>query len=136
VLTVLLASCTPAKKAAAVSPLTAVSGNAETLFPADAPVQRKAADTRHCSVEIALGIHHALGSGKGFPKNFLLLACYYALSVILFLSFGVLPDMGKHAVNPLDPAAQDLSILSAENTCSLSRQLVDRLAEEEAVKRV
>ncbi len=136
VLTVLLASRTPAKKAAAVSPLTAVSGNAETLFPADAPVQRKAADTRHCSVEIALGIHHALGSGKGFPKNFLLLAGSYALSVILFLSFSVLPDMGKHAVNPLDPAAPDLSILSAENTCSLSRQLADRLAEEEAVKRV
>ena len=65
-----------------------------------------------------------------------MLAGSYALSVILFLSFSVLPDMGKHAVNPLDPAAPDLSILSAENTCSLSRQLADRLAEEEAVKRV
>ena len=136
VLTVLLAARAPAKRAAAVSPLTAVSGNAGTLSPADAPIQRKAADTRHCSVEIALGIHHALGSGKGFPKNFLLLAGSYALSVILFLSFSVLPDMGKHAVNPLDPAAPDLSIISAENTCSLSRQLADRLAEEEAVKRV
>ena len=58
------------------------------------------------------------------------------MSVILFLSFSVLPDMGKHAVNPLDPAAPDLSILSADNTCSLPRQLSDRLAEEEAVKRV
>ena len=30
----------------------------------------------------------------------------------------------------------EFSIISAENTCSLSRQLADRLAEEEAVKRV
>lgn len=140
VLTVLLASRAPAKKAAAVSPLTAVSGNAGTFSPADSLVQRKAADTKHFSVEIALGIHHALGGGKGFPKSFqkgfLLLAGSYALSVILFLSFSVLPDMGKHAVNPLDPAAPDLSIISAENTCSLTRQLAERLAEEEAVKRV
>ena len=140
VLTVLLASRAPAKKAAAVSPLAAVSGNAGTLSPADIPVRRKAADTKHFSVEIALGIHHALGGGKGFPKSFqkgfLLLAGSYALSVILFLSFSVLPDMGKHAVNPLDPAAPDLSIVSADNTCSLSRQLAERLAEEEAVKRV
>ena len=140
VLTVLLASRAPAKKAAAVSPLTAVSGNAGTFSPADSLVQRKAADTKHFSVEIALGIHHALGGGKGFPKSFqkgfLLLAGSYALSVILFLSFSVLPDMGKHAVNPLDPAAPDLSIISADNTCSLSRQLAERLAEEEAVKRV
>ena len=140
VLTVLLASRAPAKKAAAVSPLTAVSGNAGTFSPADSLVQRKAADTKHFSVEIALGIHHALGGGKGFPKSFqkgfLLLAGSYALSVILFLSFSVLPDMGKHAVNPLDPAAPDLSIVSADNTCSLSRQLAERLAEEEAVKRV
>ena len=140
VLTVLLASRTPAKRAAAVSPLTAVSGNAGTPFPADTPGRRKAADTRHFSVEIALGIHHALGGGKGFPKSFqkgfFLLAGSYALSVILFLAFSVLPDMGKHAVNPLDPAAPDLSVISADNTCSLSRRLSERLAEEEAVKRV
>lgn len=140
VLTVLLASRTPAKRAAAVSPLTAVSGNAGTPSPADTPGRRKAADTRHFSVEIALGIHHALGGGKGFPKSFqkgfFLLAGSYALSVILFLAFSVLPDMGKHAVNPLDPAAPDLSVISTDNTCSLSRRLSERLAEEEAVKRV
>ncbi len=140
VLTVLLASRTPAKRAAAVSPLTAVSGNEGTPFPADTPGRRKAADTRHFSVEIALGIYHALGGGKGFPKSFqkgfFLLAGSYALSVILFLTFSVLPDMGKHAVNPLDPAAPDLSVISADNTCSLSRRLSERLAEEEAVKRV
>lgn len=154
VLTVLLASRTPAKRAASVSPLTAVSGNAGTLFPADTPGRKKdapgrrrlmpgkrrAADTRHFSVEIALGIHHALGGGKGFPKSFrkgfLLLAGSYALSVILFLAFSVLPDMGKHAVNPLDPAAPDFSVISADNTCSLPRRLAERLAQEKAVERV
>ena len=157
VLTVLLAPRTPAKRAVSVSPLTAVSGNAGIFLGADTPGrekaapgkrrlmpgkmravpgQGKAADTRHFSVEIALGIHHALGGGKGFQKGFLLLAGSYALSVILFLAFSVLPDMGRHAVNPLDPAAPDFSVMSADNTCSLPRRLADRLAQEKAVKRV
>ena len=136
VLTVLLASRTPAKKAAAVSPVTAVSGNADAVFRNGAPVWKKSADTRRLGVETALGVRHALGGGKGVSKNFFLLAGSYALSVILFLSFSVLPDMGKHAVNPLDPAAPDVSLISADNTCSLSRSLAQRPAQEPAVKRV
>ena len=58
-LTVLAATRTPAKKASGVSPLTAVSGNADTVFAA-----KRAADTRLFHVETALGIHHASGSKK------------------------------------------------------------------------
>ena len=53
-LTVLLAARSPAKKAAKVSPLAAVSGNASEAQPV-----RKAAGTKWFKVDTALGIHHA-----------------------------------------------------------------------------
>lgn len=59
IVTVLLAARAPAKQAAKVSPLTAVSGNGGTTYAA-----RKAANTRLFHVETALGIHHASGSRK------------------------------------------------------------------------
>ena len=138
VFTVLLASGTPAKRAAAVSPLAAVSGNGGTVYAAGAHVAHaksasgKRANTGLFGVETALGVHHALGS----RKNFFLLAGSYALSILLFLAFSVLPDLGKCAVNPLDASAPDLSIASADDDRSLPRRLAERLSEDEAVKRV
>lgn len=60
-LTVLLAAYSPAKKAAKVSPLAAVSGNANTLKPA-----RNAANTKLFKIDTALGIHHAKASRKTY----------------------------------------------------------------------
>ncbi len=53
-LTVLLAARSPAKRASKVSPLAAVSGNANALQPV-----RKAANTKWLKVDASLGIHHA-----------------------------------------------------------------------------
>lgn len=58
-ITVLLAVRTPARRAAGVSPLTAVSGNAGTVQAA-----KRAANTRIFRVDAALGIHHAIGSKR------------------------------------------------------------------------
>lgn len=127
VVTVLLAAGSPAKKAAGVSPLAAVSGNAFGKRQI-----KKAANTRLCRIETALGIHHALGS----RKNFLLMSCSFAFSIILFLTFSVAVDFMNHAVSPLKPYAPDISIISPDNSCSVDRALAEKIMGIDGVKRV
>ncbi|WP_332108560.1 MULTISPECIES: ABC transporter permease [Anaerovoracaceae] len=127
ILTVLLAAQSPAKKAAKVSPLTAVSGNAYTPQPAS-----KAANTRWLKVDTALGVHHA----KASKKNFALMAGSFALSIILFLAFSATMDFMDHAIKPLKPYTPDLSIISADNTRSLNSRLTDCLEDDAAVEKV
>ena len=126
-LTVLLAAPTPAKRAARVSPLEAVSGGAGGFQPA-----RHAANTRRLRVETALGIHHACAS----RKNLLLMAGSFALSVVLFLSFSVTVDFMRHALTTLRPWTADLSIISPEKACSLGRGLAPQIEAMPAVKAV
>ena len=126
VITVWLAAGSPAKKAASVSPLMAVSGNASQRRQI-----KKAANTHFYRIETALGVHHALGS----RKNFILMSCSFAFSIILFLTFSVAVDFMKHAVNPLKPSAPDVSIVSSDNTCSIDRGLTNELMAMDGVKR-
>lgn len=127
VLTVLLAARTPAKRAARVSPLAAVSGNAGDMRPV-----RKAASTKFFKVDTALGIHHA----KASRKNLILMAGSFALSIILFLSFYVTVDFMGHAIRPMQPWTPDLSVISPDLTCSVDRDLVESLKDNPAVRRV
>lgn len=127
VITVFLAAGGPAKKAASVSPLTAVSGNASAKRQI-----KKAANTYIYRVETALGFHHALGS----RRNFILMSCSFAFSIILFLSFSVAVDFMRHAINPLKPYAPDISIISPDNSCSIDKALTEELAGVDGVKRV
>ncbi len=126
-LTVLLASRTPARKASAVSPLTAVSGNADTVFAA-----KRAAHTRWMHVETALGLHHAAGS----RKNLILLTSSFAFSIVLFLGFGIGVDFMKHAIVSLRPDTPDVSIVSSENTGAIPDSLIARLKENPEIERV
>ncbi|HIR28526.1 MAG TPA: FtsX-like permease family protein [Candidatus Choladousia intestinigallinarum] len=126
-LTVFLAARSPAKRAACVSPLTAVSGNASGLLPV-----KKAASTRFFPVEYALGIHHA----KASRKNYVLMTLSFALSIILFLCFSVSITFLKHTFTPLQPWTADLSIISPDQSCSVERQLSQELQEDPAVKTV
>ncbi len=125
--TVLLAARTPARRASKVSPVTAVSGNADL-----APGGRKAANTSLCRVETALGIHHATSK----KKNFLLMTCSFALSIILFLAFSVSTDFMRHAIKPLQPYTPDLSIASPDNSLSIDQSLPGKIAGQSGVKRV
>lgn len=126
VLTVLLASRAPAKRASKASPLAAVTGNADD----HAPVCR-AANTSLYKVDTALGIHHA-GASR---KNFLLVVGSFALSIILFLSFSTTIDFMRHAITALSPWSPDLSIISPDNTCSIDCSLLPALQDHPAVKR-
>lgn len=126
-MTVLMASRTPARKASEVSPLTAVSGNADTVFEA-----KRAAHTRRMHVETALGLHHAAGS----RKNLLLLTSSFAFGIILFLGFSIGVDFMQHAITSLRPYTPDVSIVSPDNACSIPDSLYVQLQENPHIKRV
>lgn len=126
ILTVLLAARSPAKKASKVSPLAAVSGNANDLRPV-----RKAANTAFLKIDTALGIYHA----KSSKKNYSLMVGSFSLSIILFLSFSVTVDFMNHVLTPLKPWTPDISIVSPDNSSSVSSTLLGKLQENPVVKR-
>lgn len=127
IVTVMIAAHSPAKNASKVSPLTAVSGNAGTTH-----AVKKAANTRHLHVETSMGIHHASGS----KKNFVLMTCSFAFSIILFLSFSPAIDFMNHAVRPLQPSAADLTVSSGDGAGSLPKDLAASIEQIGSVQRV
>ncbi len=120
-LTVLLAARIPAK----VSPLSAVSGNANDTQPV-----KKAANTGLFKVDAALGIHHA----KSSRKNFILMVGSFGLSIVLFLAFSVTIEFINHTLRPLHPWTPDISIVSPDNACSVNRAYLDELKNNAAVQ--
>ena len=127
IVTVLLSSRAPARKASRVSPLQAVSGNASAEMPV-----KKAANTRFFKVETAMGIHHA----KASRKNLILMSGSFALSIVLFLSFSTTLDFMHHAIVPMRPYTPDLYIQSADGTCAIPKDLAGQIVEMDGVKRV
>lgn len=124
-LTVLLAARSPAKRASNVSPLTAVSGNAE-----ETASFRKAANTKVFKIETALGIHHA----KAKKRNYILMTGAFAVCITLFLTFSTLVDFMRNAFLP-PVYTPELSIASETNTCSISDKLLEQIKQSNAVKR-
>lgn len=127
ILTVLLAAKSPAKRAAGVSPLTAVSGNVNR-----GQGMKKAADTRFFKIDIALGIHHAWGS----RKNLFLVSGSFGFSIILFLCFSTAIDFMHHAINPLRPSAPDIYFYTKDSSNSIPKELAEELSDYSGVKYV
>ena len=124
-LTVLLAVRSPAKRAAKVSPLMAVSGNAGQMASF-----RKSANTKAFKIEIAMGIHHA----KSKKRNFVLMTGAFAVCITLFLTFSTLIDFMKNAFVPPE-YTPELSIASETNTCSIDNKLLEQIKQNNFVKR-
>ena len=116
--TVLLAAQSPAKRAAKVSPMSAVSGNSENTSSV-----RHAAKTGFGKIDCALGIHHAAAS----KKSWCLMTASFALTIILFLSFSVVLDMARLLVPSLSVISADLALASYSNEMILDRDLVDQI---------
>lgn len=118
VISVLLAAHSPAKRAASVSPVAAVSGNAET-----GKAVSHAADTRILKVEHALGVHHAAAA----KKNLVLMSLSFAFTVALFLVFSA----GLNLFNRFMPSENDLSpeisIAAADSANSLDRGMKEEM---------
>jgi ABC-type antimicrobial peptide transport system permease subunit len=123
VITVLIAASSPAKRAAKVSPVTAVSGNSENA--------NHALHTRFFKIETALGIHHA-GSNK---KNLILMTGSFALSIILFLSFSVVIEF-VGCIMPQSSNDADINISSSDGSNSIDRALLSKLEGMDGVNRV
>ena len=126
VITVLLAARTPARHAAKVSPVAAVSGNSEKV-----KTGHHAVHTGFLRIEAALGIHHAVSA----KKNLFLMTGSFALSIILFLSFSVLIDFVDHLM-PQSAATSDIDIVSSDGANSIDSDLVQTLTNMEGVKQV
>src|SRR5699024_3974085 len=93
---------------------------------------RRAARTRFFHVDTVLGIHHA----KGKKRNFILLSASFAFSILLFLSFSTAVDFMHNALVPLRPYTPDVSVVSADETCSIPKDLARELEAKDYVKRV
>lgn len=125
-LTVLLSSRAPARRAAGVSPVAAVSGNDAKGSRAGRPMRRTGR-----RVEVTLGIHHAVES----PKNLLLMTGSFALSILLILAFSVMVQWVQLALNPLQPWAPDVFYSSPANACEIPRDFAEEVAAQPGVKR-
>ena len=127
VLTVLLSSLAPARRAAGVSPVAAVTGNLAEKGNISRPVRKSS-----LNIETALGIHHAIS----YPKNLVLMTGSFALSILLILSFSVLIQWVQMALNPLKPWAPDVFYASPENLCEIDRDFAARVEGYPYVERV
>lgn len=126
VVTVLIAASSPAKRAAKVSPVTAVSGNSE-----NAKNINHSMNTRFSKIETTLGIRHAVSA----KKNLILMTSSFALSIILFLSFSVLIEFIGYLM-PQSSSTSDINISSSDNENSIDGALLDKISDMAGVKRV
>lgn len=116
--TVFLAAYSPAKRAAKVSPVSAVSGNAGTVKNV-----KHAANTRLFKIETSLGIHHAVSD----KKNLILIAGSFALTIVLFLIFSACLDLVYRLFPSERDFTPDISIVSQENSNSIDQNLVSEI---------
>ncbi|MCI9078928.1 MAG: FtsX-like permease family protein [Lachnospiraceae bacterium] len=123
-LIVFLASLSPAKKAAKVPPVTAISGNIQLTQ------NKKAVNTKLFHVETSMGIFHALSS----KKNVFLMTCSFAISIMMFLSFQVMVTFLDKGMPALAPSAADVTVTMG--TASLDRALSDEIRMVDGVDKV
>lgn len=118
IVTVLLAAQSPAKRAAKVSPMAAVSGN--MIAVASKPHVSK---LRLSNVELKLGVHHATAS----KKNWFLVTASFSLSIILLLCFSVALDFGRALIPSLRPWHSDIILNGYANALVLDQNLFDEI---------
>ena len=127
IVTVLLAAQSPAKRAAKVSPMAAVSGNAGMT-----PSVRHTMRLNLGRVEKTLGVHHAIAS----KKNWFLMTASFSLSIILFLCFTVGLDFAHALVPSLRSWQPDIILTGYANEPVLSQSLSDTISAVSGVEHV
>ncbi len=118
VTTVLLAAQAPAKRAAKVSPVSAVSGSTEVM-----PVKSRVIRRRIKKIEKTLGVHHAMGS----RKNWVLMTSSFALVIILTLCFSVGMDFAKGLMPSLKSWQPDLVLNGYANALVLEQNVKEEI---------
>jgi len=131
IITVFIAAHSPAKQAAKVSPIAAVSGNMEKGHSMErGNIIRHAANTRFFKVETSLGIHHATAA----KKNLFLMTGSFALTIILFLAFSACLDIVRKLLPSESNFSPDIAISSVENMNSVDKNLAAQISEIPGVK--
>ena len=118
VVTVFLAAQSPAKRAAKVSPISAVSGNV-----ANKSSVKHAIKFSLGKIDNSLGIHHAVEK----KKNWFLMTSSFALTIMLVFSFSVILDFAKQLVPSLSVTSADIALSSYANKMDIERSLVDEI---------
>ena len=116
--TVLLAAQAPAKRAAKVSPMAAVSGNSGTV-----PKVNHTSKMLFGKVDWTLGVHHATAS----KKNWFLMTASFSLSIILFLCFSVGLDFAHELIPSLRSWQPDITLNGYANALVLEQSLLDEI---------
>lgn len=117
VVTVLLAAQAPAKRAAGVSPIAAVSGDRQTT------AAHQAANLGTGRAETILGIYHAIAS----KKNWLLITASFALSIVLTLGFTVILQFASLLLPSLVPWQADVLYNGYDNEQVLPDTMAQQL---------
>lgn len=126
-ITVLLAAHSPAKRAAKVSPVAAVSGNTDETNGIS-----HAANTRLFKVETALGVNHATSS----KKNLTLMTLSFAFTIILFFSFFAGFDFARALVPTSKNFTTDVAISSANFENDLDKSMKAQMEQVKGVEKV
>ncbi|MEZ3503561.1 ABC transporter permease [Acetatifactor aquisgranensis] len=119
IITVFIAAQSPAKQAAKVSPIAAISGNAET--------NKKivhAANTRLFKVETSLGVHHA----TGVKKNLVLMTGSFALTIMLFLTFSACLDIVHRLLPSVSDLTPDITVTSQDESNSIDKSISEEIS--------
>ena len=127
IITVFIAAQSPAKQAAKVSPIAAISGNTET--------NKKivhAANTRLFKVETSLGVHHATGT----KKNLILMTGSFALTIMLFLTFSACLDIVHKLLPSASDFTPDITISSQDESNSIDKSISEKISDISGVKSV
>lgn len=117
--TVFIAAHSPAKQAAKVSPVAAVSGNSEVTKNIN-----HAANTRLFKVETSLGIQHAVGA----KKNLILMTGSFALTIVLFLAFSACLDFVHKLIPSVSKFTPDITIGSEDGSNSIEKELKEEIS--------
>lgn len=127
-LTVLIASALPAKKAARVSPVNAVTGSSDMKIPKK---KKRGLLAKMFHAEIAMGVNNAVVK----KKTLFLMSCSIAISIVMFLGFQVLVDFMHSALKTSKPYTPDI-VLAADRGQGLSNALYEELSALDGVKKV
>ena len=126
VLTVVLAALAPARRAAKVTPIEAISGNR------NADDIKTAVNSKSGRIENAIGFTHATSK----KKSLIMLTGSFALSIVLFLAFSVMIDWTNHALESNKPYTPDASVYYEDYEGDIPTSFAKKLEAVDGVKNV
>lgn len=127
IVTVLFAAHSPAKRAAKVSPVAAVSGNS-----AEGKNISRSANTRLFEIENALGINHAISE----KRNLLLMTFSFAFTIVLFFSFFACLDFARALIPSSENFTTDVAITSKDFANTMDKNMKMEIEKIDGVDKV